>query len=151
MKRSATNRRRPAVHITLARAARLHHLVMLLAEAPSTREQILKTLEIGLRTFYRELELLKRSGVKVQHKDKTYILQGTAAQAEGRLPFPDPQLSFAEMAELARCPGEAGQRLAELLRSVISHPASKKKAKKRGSKANSSKPRSKAKNEADMT
>ena len=33
----------------------------------------------------------------------------TAEQAEGRLPFPDPQLSFAEMAELARYPGEAGQ------------------------------------------
>src|SRR5690349_12802082 len=100
MNRAASSRRRPAVHITLGRAARLHRLVMLLAEKPRGREQVLSTLAIGLRTFYRELELLKRCGVKVQQKDKSYALQGTSEQAEGRLPFPDPQLSFAEMAEL---------------------------------------------------
>ena len=76
---------------------------------------------IGLRTFYRELELLKRCGVKVQHKDKAYTLLATAEQAEGRLPFPDPQLSFAEMAELSRHPGDAAKRLAELLESVVNH------------------------------
>jgi hypothetical protein len=51
----------------------------------------------------------------------------TAEQALGRLPFPDPQLSFAEMAELASCPCEAGKRLAEMLSSVISEPAPAKK------------------------
>jgi hypothetical protein len=122
-KRPATHRRRPAVHITLGRAARLHHLVMLLAESPRTRDEVLSRLQVGLRTFYRELELLKRCGVKVQQKDKAYTLHATADQAEGRLPFPDPQLSFAEMAELSRCAGDAGTRLAEMLASVVSHPA----------------------------
>jgi hypothetical protein len=75
-----------------------------------------------LRTFYRELELLKRCGVKVRHKSKLYHLLPTAAEAEGRLPFPDPQLSFAEMAELARCDCAAGRRLADLLSAVINHP-----------------------------
>ena len=79
-------------------------------------------LGLGLRTYYRELELLKRCGVKVRHKEKQYTLMSTAEQAEGRLPFPDPQLSFAEMADLANCSCEAGKRLAELLASVINQP-----------------------------
>jgi hypothetical protein len=120
-------RRRPSVHITLQRAARLHRLVWYLAETPRTRELILSYLSIGLRTFYRELELLKRCGVKVRHRHKLYTLLATAVQAEGRLPFPDPQLSFAEMAELAACPCDAGRRLAELLASVVNQPPPAKK------------------------
>jgi predicted DNA-binding transcriptional regulator YafY len=116
-------RRRPSVHITLQRAARLHQLVWFLAESPRTREAILSRLVIGLRTFYRELELLKRCGVKIRHRAKQYTLLATAEQAEGRLPFPDPQLSFAEMAELAACPCDAGKRLADLLAAVIHQPA----------------------------
>jgi hypothetical protein len=76
-----------------------------------------------LRTFYRELELLKRCFVRIRLSKKLYVLHGTAAEAEGRLPFPDPQLSFAEMAELARAPGAAAQRLAGLLASVVEQPA----------------------------
>jgi predicted DNA-binding transcriptional regulator YafY len=122
MKRTSAARRRPTIHITFARAARLHRLVRFLAESPRSRDAILTALGIGLRTFYRELELLNRCGVKVRLRDKSYILQSTAEQAEGRLPFPDPQLSFAEMAELARYPGEAAQRLAWMLESVINTP-----------------------------
>jgi predicted DNA-binding transcriptional regulator YafY len=118
MTSTASPRRRPSVHITLQRAARLHHLVTFLAGSPRTRVHILAHLRIGLRTFYRELELLKRCGVRVKHKAKLYHLLATAEESEGRLPFPDPQLSFAEMAELARCDSSAGRRLADLLASV---------------------------------
>ena len=38
------------------------------------------------------------------------------------MPFPDPQLSFAEMAELAGCDCPAGKRLAALLAAVINQP-----------------------------
>src|SRR5208337_1758601 len=117
-------RRRPSVHITLQRAARLHRLVWLLAETPRTRDAILSHLNIGLRTFYRELELLKRCGVKVRHRNKQYTLLATAKHAEGRLPFPDPQPSFAE---IAACPCDAGRRLADLLATVINQPAPAKK------------------------
>jgi predicted DNA-binding transcriptional regulator YafY len=122
MKHPAATRRRPAVHITLGRAARLHRLVMTLAEGPRAREALLSILDIGLRTFYRELELLKRCGVKIRLMRKMYTLLSTTEEAEGRLPFPDPQLSFAEMAELAKGPGEAAKRLAALLDSVIHQP-----------------------------
>lgn len=132
MGRIANHRRRPAVHITLGRAARLHRLVMILADGPRGREELLRQLGIGLRTFYRELELLKRCGVKVRLAQKRYVLHATAAEAEGRLPFPDPQLSFAEMAELAAGVGPAARRLAALLASVVAQPEAPPRRTKRG-------------------
>ena len=74
MTNPANPRRRPSVHITLQRAARLHRLVRFLAEKPRARSAILSDLRIGLRTFYRELDLLKRCGVKIRHKLKLYHL-----------------------------------------------------------------------------
>ena len=121
MSRLSNSRRRPFVRITLPRAERLHRLVVFLPETPRNRASILSELRIGLRTFYRELELLKRCGVKVRRKAGLYRLLATATPAEGRLPFPDPQLSFAEMAELARCDCPAGARLAGLLAAVTEH------------------------------
>lgn len=146
MKR-ASQRRRPTIHITLGRAARLHRLVMTLAGGPGSREQLLGGLGIGLRTFYRELELLKRAGVKVRLINRSYTLLTTAEEAQGRLPFPDPQLSFAEMAELARCPGPAGRRLADLLESVVAGPIAGSAASRagRGGKAASGRGASKTK------
>ncbi len=123
MNSPASTRRRPSVHITLQRAARLNQFVRFLAESPRPRKTILNELRMGLRTFYRELELLNRCGVKVRHKNRMYHLVPTPAEAEGRLPFPDPQLSFAEMAELAGCDCRAGRRLAELLAAVVDQPA----------------------------
>jgi hypothetical protein len=95
---------------------------MLLAKAPRSRDEVLRELRIGLRTFYRELELVKKYGIKIRHRDHAYALLSSAAQAEGRLPFPDPQFSFAEMAELSRCPGAVGRRLADLLARVTRDP-----------------------------
>ncbi len=122
MTSTSSSRRRPSIHITLQRAARLHRLVAFLAGIPRPRADVLAHLRIGLRTFYRELDLLKKCGVKVKHKAKLYHLMSTSEEAEGRLPFPDPQLSFAEMAELSRCDCPAGRRLAELLASVVRSP-----------------------------
>jgi len=122
MSEPSAGRRRGAVQITRQRASRLYRLVRLLGERPRTRDEVLKDLSIGLRTFYRELDLLKRCGLKVRHKDRLYALASSAEKAESRLPFPDPQLTFAEMAELSRCEGEAGRRLAALLAAVTEHP-----------------------------
>jgi hypothetical protein len=139
----ANLRRRPSGHISLQRAARLHRLVRILSGGPLSRAVVLSELRIGLRTFYRELELLNRCGVKVRHKAKLYHLFPTAAEAEGRLPFPDPQLSFAEMAELAQCDCPAGRRLSELLSAVINQPepARKRSGTKRKGKLPGSGPR----------
>lgn len=132
MAKRATSKRPPAVHVTLQRAARLHRLVVFLATAPNGRTAVLTELRIGLRTFYRELELLKKRGIKVRFIKKLYHLIGTRDDALGRLPVPDPELSFAEMAELASCPCPAGLRLAELLATVVSPPPLAKKKSPRG-------------------
>lgn len=125
MSPSSPSRRRPAVQITDARAARLHRMARLLDEGPRERPELLRSLEIGLRTFYRELELLRRCGIKVRLVRKRYQLQGSLAQAESRLPFPDPRLSFAEMVELASYAGPAARRMADLLRRVLDESARK--------------------------
>jgi len=119
MTRSTVGRRRPSVNISLARASRLYQLVSLLAESSRDRDTLLSTLGVGLRTFYRELDLLRRCAIKIQRVDRDYHLKTTHEQARGQLPFPDPQLSFAEMAELATHGGQASQRLAKLLDSVV--------------------------------
>jgi hypothetical protein len=49
---------------------------------------ILSELRIGLRTFYRELELLRLCGVKVRQESKLYSLSATAEQVAGHLPVP---------------------------------------------------------------
>ena len=69
---------------------------------------------------------------RIRHQQKLYHLLPTADEAEGRLPFPDPQLSFAEMAELARCDCPAGRRMAELLASVVQPEEPTKKARRGG-------------------
>ncbi len=135
--------RRPSVHVTLPRAARLHRLISLLAQSPRGRNEILASMRVGLRTFYRELVLLKRCGVKVRHKAKMYQLMHTASEAEGRLPFPDPQLSFAEMADLARCDCPAGKRLGELLAWVINQPEPSSRKSSRKTKSTKAKTKTK--------
>ena len=91
MKRPANARRRPVVQITLGRASRLHRLVTILATGPTARDALLDRLAIGLRTYYRELDLLKRCGIKVKRAGKEYQLSSTVPEAEGRLPFPAPR------------------------------------------------------------
>lgn len=133
MKRNSGSRRGSAGHITLARAARMHRLVSLLGAGPQSREALLGALSMGLRTFYRELELLKKCGIKVRMEKKLYALKTTTAEAEGRLPFPDPQLSFAEMAELSQHTGQAAKRLAGLLAAVVGGgPPAPKRRKSKG-------------------
>ncbi|ADV62190.1 hypothetical protein Isop_1606 [Isosphaera pallida ATCC 43644] len=126
MARSATARRRPSVSISMNRAARLHRLVKILSREALARDEVLERLNLGLRTFYRELELLRRCGIKIRLEKRRYMLTSTPEEAEGKLPFPDPQLSFAEMNELAQGEGPAARRLAQLLREVLQmeeHPS----------------------------
>jgi hypothetical protein len=127
MARSTSPRRRPSVNITLNRASRLYLLITLLGDQPRDRDVLLKSLGVGLRTFYRELDLLKRCAIRIDRDGRAYTLKTPKLEAQGRLPFPDPQLTFAEMTQLAQPSTEAGIRLAALLASVIAPPPSKKK------------------------
>ena len=121
------SKRRPSVNISLVRASRLYRLVGLLGEQPFDRDRLLLALNVGLRTFYRELDLLKRCAIKIQRVDRCYTLKMTLSEAQGKLPFPDPQLNIAEMRELAGYDGDASRRLAALLASVVSPVVKKSK------------------------
>lgn len=118
-RKGVTPRRRPTVQITEHRAARLHRLIRLLGAGPRGRKELLEALGVGLRTFYRELEMLRRCGVGIRTDGQVYRLTETGDEAEGLLPFPDPRLSFAEMEELSRGPGPAARRLAGMLQRVV--------------------------------
>jgi biotin operon repressor len=118
MPRRAAGKRRQTGQISLGRAARLFTLIGLLGQAPASRESLLKTLGIGLRTYYRELQLLKKCGIRVSLSKKLYHLHMRPELAQGRLPFPDPKLSFAEIQELVTGQGPAALRLLELLNRV---------------------------------
>lgn len=80
---------------------------------------LLNTLRIGLRTFYRETELLQRVGIRVRFREKRYEMATRSEDAVARLPFPDPGLTFAEVRELARSQTAAGRRLAELYAQLL--------------------------------
>jgi hypothetical protein len=134
-KKRGRTRRRAAATITLTRAARLFQLVRFLSSGPQPRDQVQHGLGIGLRTFYRELEMLKRLGVRIRLDHKTYLMTSSAEEAEARLPFPDPHLTFAEMRALSSCPGEVGARLAALYNEVLqtaTRPSEPRKKKPRG-------------------
>jgi hypothetical protein len=104
---------------------------------------VLSELRIGVRTFYREWELLRWCGVRVRQRSRLYSLLTTAEEAEGLLPFPDPQLSFAEMAELAQCDCAAGRRLGALLAEVIERREPPRKQQTDASKGRRTAPRGK--------
>jgi predicted DNA-binding transcriptional regulator YafY len=105
-----------------------------MSEGPPTRDELLARLGIGLRTFYRELELLRRCGVRVRLRERRYVMATTPAQAEDLLPFPDPRLSFAEMKELSGHPGMAARRLAQLLERVLQEKTTRSAGKRSRSK-----------------
>jgi predicted DNA-binding transcriptional regulator YafY len=91
-----------ATAITTARAARLYRLLALLGEKPQTRAVLTRRLKLGLRGFYRDLVALRNIGIRVDLIKGRYVLEGGTADAQGRLPFPDPGLTLGEAQQLAR-------------------------------------------------
>ena len=91
-----------ATAITTARAARLYRLLALLGEKPQTRAVLTRRLKLGLRGFYRDLVALRSIGIRVDLVKGRYVLEGSAPDAQARLPFPDPGLTLGEAQQLAR-------------------------------------------------
>jgi hypothetical protein len=87
--------------ITPFRAARLYRLLSLLAQGPQRRDALLRRLQLGLRGFYRDLQLLRQVGIPVQRQAERYCLVGNPGDALRQLPFPDPCLTLGEVQELA--------------------------------------------------
>lgn len=90
------------VTVTADRAQRLFRMLNLLGKAPQTRQALTKKLRLGIRGFYRDLEVLREIGLGIRLSDGRYHLVEPAAEALARLPFPDPGLTLGEARVLAR-------------------------------------------------
>src|SRR3954470_7817104 len=101
--------------VTADRFVRLHKMVRLMSESPRTREALAKQLSLDLRGFYRDLDLLRSSGVAVTLEKGQYGLGTGLDKARAKLPFPDPLLTLGDMRTLSRGKSAAHRKLREHL------------------------------------
>lgn len=101
--------------VTPDRAARLYRLVEWLIRKPQTRLFLTQRLGIGVRDFYRDLEVLRTAGIEIGFTDGRYSLFSPAPQARDLIPFPNPCLSLGEAETLSRGRSTAHRRLRQLV------------------------------------
>jgi len=105
--------------VTVERAARLRQLVELLAAGPQTRDALRRRLRMDVRSFYRDLGLLRAVGIEVPLQERRYVLAMTAPQACALLPFPDPRLTLGDAAQLAKGNGPAQRKLRAIFDQIV--------------------------------
>ena len=66
----------------LARDSRLHRLITKLEVEPTSRKSLRERLAVGVRTFYRVLDLLKRCAIKTAVYKDLYKLNTTISEVE---------------------------------------------------------------------
>lgn len=108
-----------ASSVSLERAARLYRMVEYLGGGARTRSQILTKLKIDIRTFYRDLELMRLCHVEVTLDNRKYALVISPRDAQLALPFPDPTLTLGEAQQLAKGRSKIHQKLRDLLKQII--------------------------------
>jgi predicted DNA-binding transcriptional regulator YafY len=107
------------VSVTSDRFVRLYRMVKLLAGGPQSRESLTRRLRLDVRGFYRDLDLLRSSGVTVALVGGQYLLERDAEEALDLLPFPDPRLTLGAARTLAKGRGPAQRRLAEAIARIV--------------------------------
>jgi predicted DNA-binding transcriptional regulator YafY len=105
--------------VSAERAARLYRLLQLLRGGPQTRLALTRRLRLDIRGFYRDLELLRDSGIRVSLREGRYALADPVAQAVPRLPFPDPHLTLGEATQLAKGRTAAHRKLKAQLAQIL--------------------------------
>jgi predicted DNA-binding transcriptional regulator YafY len=109
----------PAVAtVTLERAARLYRLLNMLGKGPQTRAALTRRLRLGIRGYYRDLEVLRAVGIIVELAAGKYYLREDLAPALERLPFPDPGLNLGEARQLAKGRSKAHKKIREQLEKI---------------------------------
>jgi hypothetical protein len=105
--------------VSLERAIRLYRLVEFLGDGPRTRTQVLAKLKIDIRTFYRDLELLRVCHIEVTLEARKYALASSVKDALQALPFPDPCLTLGEAQLLAKGKTKIHAKLREVLKQIV--------------------------------
>jgi hypothetical protein len=109
----------PRAAVTADRFKRLHRLLQLLATRPQTRDTLSRRLDLDVRGFYRDLEVLREAGVRVTLASGKYGLGVDLDQALDQLPFPDPLLTYGEARILGRGNTSANRKLREQIERVV--------------------------------
>lgn len=109
----------PAPTVTTERFVRLYRMVKLLAAGAQTRETLTGRLRLDVRGFYRDLDLLRSSGVSIGLAAGRYTLEQKADDALALLPFPDPRLTLGAAKTLAKGRSPIHRALAETIARVI--------------------------------
>ena len=109
----------PARMITAERAGRLYRLLSLLGEGSQTRSDLLAALDLDIRAFYRDLEVLRAYGAKLAMEAHRYVLKEPLDDALSRVPFPDPGLNLFEAMQLAEGTAPAHKKLRAKIESFI--------------------------------
>ena len=104
--------------VTSERAARLFRLITLLGKGPQTRSGLAKRLKLGVRKFYRDLEVLRKVGIEVELSEGKYSLKDAAAKTLQRLPFPDPGLNLGEARQLAKGRSKAHKKIQQQIAKI---------------------------------
>ncbi|MCS6976496.1 MAG: hypothetical protein NZM31_05730 [Gemmatales bacterium] len=104
--------------VTVERAARLYRLLHLLGAEPRSRAVILQRLRVDIRTFYRDLELLRDYGIDVRLTGRKYVLHGKVSQLLDALPLPDPGLTLGEAKQLSKGRTAAHAKLRKLVKQI---------------------------------
>ena len=94
-------------------------MVKFLADGPQTRDALARRLRLDVRGFYRDLDLLRSSGVTVTLTSGRYTLEQDAEVAMALLPFPDPRLTLGAVRTLAKGRGSAHRILAETIARIV--------------------------------
>jgi hypothetical protein len=108
------------VSVTADRFRRLYRLVGLLAEGTHRRPVLLRRLRQDVRGFYRDLETLRKAGIRVRVLEGRYVLDGDVETARALLPWPDPHLTLGEIRQLARGRTAVHQKLARQVEDLTS-------------------------------
>ena len=127
-KRSRTPTPEPLA-VTKDRAIRLCRLLRLLGTGKQTRVDLLRSLTVDVRGFYRDLATLRTHGIVVELKEGHYLLKGKLEAAINRVPLPDPHLTLGEAVQLSKGRSGAHRKLKALLDEVLppeSRPARRK-------------------------
>jgi predicted DNA-binding transcriptional regulator YafY len=104
--------------VSLERAARLYRMITFLGQGPQTRTALTRRLRLGVRGYYRDLEILRAVGIVIELADGRYYLRDNYAAALDRLPFADPGLNLGEARQLSRGRSGAHKKIREQLQRI---------------------------------
>ncbi len=102
------------------RAARLCRFITLLSEKSRSRKSLCRELQLHVRGFYRDYNLMVRFGIEVTCLDGIYTLKQPKKEALKLLPLPDPCLNMYEAIELSKGKSSAHQKLRKTLKKYLS-------------------------------